>query len=655
MGSLFRFNLRHLRQTFQLERLVETGTGRGDSLAWALRSGFPELYSVELAEPLFKACQQRFSAFPQVHLAQGASGDFLRKVGAGNTAPTFYFLDAHFLGGADFGLTTYAESARDPGSFPLLDEFDILLEGDLSHSVIVMDDVRMYFDGAFQNGECPEFARRWNEQPALLARIERLKDTHASYLLRDDEGYLVLAPKHLALDRKTWLNIRPQDSSGNLQYRADVVPGVTAISIQRRLADSRFATRWFRGYGVDVGGGIDSLALYKEFFPLVRNLFVYDQPHGDAQKLDNILDDSFDFLYSSHCLEHVRDASEALGNWLRVVKPGGHLVINVPDEDLYEQGQWPSRFNSDHKISFTIAKQKSWSPVSVNLLDLLGSFRDRAEVVSLQVIDQGYRYTTLPRGVDQTRTPMAECAIEFVLRKRAAAAQPVASPPAANAGVIPDQQYYKPVFSPWLGYAGFDKVMAKITPHTLVSRDRVWVLRSLAEQALREPGDFWECGVYKGGTAIMLADLIKNAPEKSLHLFDTFAGMPPTDPQRDLHREGDFADNDIKAVQQRVGVSAQIAYHAGIIPATFAGMEQARIALAHVDVDIYQAILDCCEFIYPRLCNGGFMVFDDYGFPSCPGARAAVDTFFADKPECPLVLPTGQAIVFKISVDTTCD
>ena len=40
------------------------------------------------------------------------------------------------------------------------------------------------------------------------------------------------------------------------------------------------------------------------------------------------------------------------------------------------------------------------------------------------------------------------------------------------------------------------------------------------------------------------------------------------------------------------------------------------------------------------------MIFDDYGFPTCPGARQAVDEFFADKREVPFVLPTGQAVVF---------
>ena len=40
------------------------------------------------------------------------------------------------------------------------------------------------------------------------------------------------------------------------------------------------------------------------------------------------------------------------------------------------------------------------------------------------------------------------------------------------------------------------------------------------------------------------------------------------------------------------------------------------------------------------------MVFDDYGFPTCPGAKAAVDEFFHGRKEVPLVLPTGQAVVF---------
>jgi SAM-dependent methyltransferase len=193
------------------------------------------------------------------------------------------------------------------------------------------------------------------------------------------------------------------------------IGGGTALSMQRRAHDSRFATRYFVGHGIDVGGGHDSLALYAELFPLMRHVVVYDAPQGDAQKLSNVDDESFDFLFSSHCLEHVRDPVEALGNWIRVIKPGGHLVIAVPDEDLYEQGVWPSTFNTDHKLTFTLCKAKSWSPVSVNVFALLAHFCDLVKPLSAITTDHAYRHR-MPR-FDQTGTPLSECAIEFVLKK----------------------------------------------------------------------------------------------------------------------------------------------------------------------------------------------------------------------------------------------
>ena len=213
---------------------------------------------------------------------------------------------------------------------------------------------------------------------------------------------------------------------------------------------------------------------------------------------------------------------------------------------------------------------------------------------------------------------------------------------------LPDQALYQPLFSPWHGEGEFGSIKSMVAPYSLVSPDRVWILYTLAQQALHLNGDFYECGVYKGGTAMMLAKIVANAPNKSLRLFDTFEGMPETDPNRDYHRQGDFSDTSLNAVRERVGNSGNIDYRPGFIPKTFKGLENEQIAIAHVDVDIYKSVLDCCDFIYPRLVSGGFLVFDDYGFPSCPGARMAVDSFFADKREHPLVLPTGQAIVVKI-------
>jgi O-methyltransferase len=210
---------------------------------------------------------------------------------------------------------------------------------------------------------------------------------------------------------------------------------------------------------------------------------------------------------------------------------------------------------------------------------------------------------------------------------------------------IPDAELYRPLFCPWLAPA-FGSYYELAARRSLVSRDRCWVLYCLGRQALNVPGNFWECGVYKGGTASMIVAMLReHTPTKTLHLFDTFEGMPETDVTKDLHMKGDFSDTSLEEVRMHVDGGESAIFHAGFIPITFAGLESERIAFAHIDVDIYKSIMDCLEFIWPRLSPGGVIVFDDYGFPSCPGARQAVDTFFATKPEVPLCLSTGQAIV----------
>jgi O-methyltransferase len=193
---------------------------------------------------------------------------------------------------------------------------------------------------------------------------------------------------------------------------------------------------------------------------------------------------------------------------------------------------------------------------------------------------------------------------------------------------IPDADLYAPLFSPWLAKPFSDM------NHTVVSPDRCYIVYTLASQTA---GPIVECGVYKGGTAALLASF-----NRELHLYDTFEGMPETD-SIDIHRKGDFDDTSVEAVRKLVPSAI---FHKGWIPETFIDLPE-KIGFAHIDVDIYRSVRDCCEHLYPRMT--GFMVFDDYGFPSCPGARKAVDEFFRDKPEKPLALPTGQAIIIKAS------
>jgi O-methyltransferase len=215
---------------------------------------------------------------------------------------------------------------------------------------------------------------------------------------------------------------------------------------------------------------------------------------------------------------------------------------------------------------------------------------------------------------------------------------------------VPDANLYSPNLQLWRAEGPFRAAYDQIRARSLVAPEQAFILYSLARQAWPLPGDYLEAGVYRGGTARLvrtLFDRAPNGPGRQLHLFDTFAGMPETDAKRDLHRKDDFADTSVEAVSSFVGKEDWIRYHAGFIPDTFQGLESMRIAFAHVDVDIHRSIIDSCAFIYPRLLQGGIMVFDDYGVASCPGARAAVDEFFADKPEVPLVLRTGQAVVFR--------
>lgn len=223
-------------------------------------------------------------------------------------------------------------------------------------------------------------------------------------------------------------------------------------------------------------------------------------------------------------------------------------------------------------------------------------------------------------------------------------------PRASEVGTgIPDQAWYRPRFAPWTGAQPFRDRYERIATRTLVSDDRCWVLVSLLAQVLPLGGEVWECGVYRGGTARLLAETMADGATaaRALRLFDTFAGMPAVDAAADRHRAGDFADTSEASVAAFVGHSSFVTTHAGRIPETFAPFDNSRLAFVHVDVDLRQSVLDCCTFAWPRLVPGGVMVFDDYGFASCPGARDAVDAFFANGAAVPLVLPTGQAVVWK--------
>jgi O-methyltransferase len=199
----------------------------------------------------------------------------------------------------------------------------------------------------------------------------------------------------------------------------------------------------------------------------------------------------------------------------------------------------------------------------------------------------------------------------------------------------------------WDDNPTFMRLFEQLIGYTLVDKVRCFILYQCAKNSAQIAGDIAEIGVFRGGTAKLLAKTTAPAG-KIVHLFDTFAGMPSVDANTDLHQTGDFANTSIEAVQAYLHDCRNVRLYKGFFPSTAQPVEQRSFALVHVDVDIYRSVLSCCTFFHPRMERGGMMVFDDYGFLSCPGAKKAVDEFFADKPEVPIYLPTGQCLVIRI-------
>lgn len=190
------------------------------------------------------------------------------------------------------------------------------------------------------------------------------------------------------------------------------------MSNETKKASNRRKNTWlynkvFSGYGIDIGCGKDILNKDNEF-PNIINVDAFDKEHGDAQFINRYIHNKqYDFVHSSQCLEHMHDPFEAIKNWYSIVKPLGYLVFSVPDEDLYEQGMFPSRWNNDHKWTFSISKKNSWSNKHINILDLIAILVN-INIIKLELIDTNYNYTIT--NVDQTRGD-AEAFIEVILQK----------------------------------------------------------------------------------------------------------------------------------------------------------------------------------------------------------------------------------------------
>ncbi|QDT15546.1 TylF/MycF/NovP-related O-methyltransferase [Alienimonas californiensis] len=197
-------------------------------------------------------------------------------------------------------------------------------------------------------------------------------------------------------------------------------------------------------------------------------------------------------------------------------------------------------------------------------------------------------------------------------------------------------------------------VIAAVRDYTMTSPARVAALCDAVEYVQNHnlPGDFVECGVWRGGSVMAMLHVLKRRGElgRDVHLFDTFEGMSaPTDLDRDPDGhtaaellEEEKADKaasanwaycsqeDVERNVASVGYPAErLHFVRGKVEDTLPDAVPETISLLRLDTDWYESTKHELEHLFPRLVPGGVLILDDYGH--WEGARRAVDEYLRDR------------------------
>lgn len=167
--------------------------------------------------------------------------------------------------------------------------------------------------------------------------------------------------------------------------------------------------------------------------------------------------------------------------------------------------------------------------------------------------------------------------------------------------------------------------------HTALSNDRFNIIQQL--EATAPGGTAIEMGVFTGGVTKFFLDC--NRPVLA---FDTFEGIAGADVEKDMHVDGEYDGGDVLDY-----IDGAIIIK-GKIPDTLEDLKVGDIAIAHIDLDVYEPTVHALQFIYNNLLPDGVIIVDDYGFASTPGVKQAVDEFPLGRK---LYIPTGQMIIWR--------
>jgi hypothetical protein len=198
----------------------------------------------------------------------------------------------------------------------------------------------------------------------------------------------------------------------------------------------------------------------------------------------------------------------------------------------------------------------------------------------------------------------------------------------------------------------FLEIYQQCRSETLTSIERMYALYKAVEYVvqMRVQGDFVECGVWRGGSVVMMALAARHFgdTQRSMWLYDTFSGMTAPS-SADIQAITDRSAQDVlnaneknetnpfwavasrdvvKANLHRTGYPIdQFRIVAGDILETLPASSPQQVAILRLDTDWYESTRHELHCLYPRLVQGGVLIVDDYGY--WKGARKAVDEFFA--------------------------
>jgi hypothetical protein len=196
-------------------------------------------------------------------------------------------------------------------------------------------------------------------------------------------------------------------------------------------------------------------------------------------------------------------------------------------------------------------------------------------------------------------------------------------------------------------YTGPDGIAWRL--HTLV-----WAARSTRGL----PGDFVECGVFKGDMSWVVANIVDFAKEdRVFYLYDSFEGFSPQYSSKDdfpLNPEYlEYANKfyqlpDLfEQVQERFKEFPNVKVIKGFLPDSLSQAAPERIAYLHLDLNSPVAEVSTLEILFDRVVTGGIVILDDYGWFEFLKQKRAADEFMQSRGYSLLELPTGQGVVVK--------